>query len=79
MGDVLVEREFYYLLYGILHVQLIRTPMTYAYATLPLNFRQVWGYPHKSGQNIKFVPFFTGNISFHVLDISKLKKVGGDE
>ena len=50
--------------------------------TLPLildsnlspNFRQVWEYPHKSGQNIKFVPFFTGNISFHVLDISKLKK-----
>ena len=57
----------------------IRTPMTYAYATQPLNFRQVRGYPHKSGQNIKFVPFFTGNISFHVLKISKLKKVGGGE
>ena len=32
---------------------LFRTSTTDDNVTLPLNSRQVWGYPHKSGQNIK--------------------------
>ena len=49
MGDVLLERECTWL---------IRIPTTDAYVTLPPNFWQVWGYPHKGSQNIKFVPIF---------------------
>ena len=50
------------------------TSMTDVCITLPHHFRQVRGYPHISGQNIKFVPFFAVNILFHVLDISRFKK-----
>ena len=34
---------------------LVRKSMSDAYVTLPLN---VWGYPYKSGENIKFVLIF---------------------
>ena len=75
-GDVLLGREFKKsVIWYITCADWWLTTTTYAYVALPPNFRQVWGYPNKSGQNIKFVLFFTGNISFHVLDISKLKKI----
>ena len=48
--------------------------MTDVYVTIPLNFRQVWGYPPVSGLNIKFFLFFAVSISFHVLDVSRFKK-----
>ena len=59
---------------------LITTSTTGAYVILPPNSRQVWGYPHKSGQNMKFVPIFLLVTShFMFLTYQSLKKVGVGE
>ena len=78
MSDVLLGREFINQLYSLLADYmtdwLIRTSTSYAYVTLPTNSRQVWGFPHKSGQNIKFFLIFllvTSHFMFWTYQILK--------
>ena len=71
-----VERIFSYRLFGILIAWVdwsATTATTDVCVTLTPNFR--FGVPpHKRSKYIFCPYFFTGNISFHVLDISKLNK-----
>ena len=72
MGDVLLERGFNDLLYHVVYRRLVNQNINDRQLRNPLPcFQTVFG-----GTPIKAVVpiFFIGNISFHVLDISKLKK-----